>query len=314
VWFSDAGAPETFGANNWVELAPGDGEAITGMASFGNQLYIFKQSKFYVFFGNSVDGAGEPIFNYRTVAGTGAIFSEGSIVAAVDGVYFIASDGVYRTTGGQPVRISDPIRSAFVGVGSNYFAGSTVGANAGNARLGVTRDRVWLSFSNGSAYLTFIWDIRLQTWLYWDMPATHVTEMPFVAGAVSKIVFSRLDSSAKIMKFVAGQTDDNGAALNGRYRSGFWNPGQPAAESAIREWLIDGSGTVTWKTAVNDKVAVGTGASVALGTAPAIAQGRDRRAVRGRNVSFEVSGLAPWTVSRVVANVRGQRNAAQRSA
>jgi hypothetical protein len=122
-------------------------------------------------------------------------------------------------------------------------------------------------------------------------------------------LFFQPASSNVVYQLDGTSTTDAGAAMSARWRSGFWNPGQPGAESVVREWIIDGSGTVSLKTAVNDGITLGSAASVSLGTAPAVAQGRDRRSVRGRNVSLEISGTAPWSVSRMIANLRGQRNA-----
>jgi hypothetical protein len=65
LWFSDAATPETITASNFVQVTPGDGQPITGMAVFGTQLFVFKQTKFFVFYGNSTDATGLPVFNYR---------------------------------------------------------------------------------------------------------------------------------------------------------------------------------------------------------------------------------------------------------
>src|SRR5262249_12658681 len=67
VRFSDPGAPETFGANNYVDLTPNDGEAIAGVATWQNYVVVAKQTKFFVFYGTSSDSTGQPVFNYRTV-------------------------------------------------------------------------------------------------------------------------------------------------------------------------------------------------------------------------------------------------------
>ena len=72
VWFSDAGAPTTWGANNYIDLTPGDGQLIQGMIAWREFVFVFKETKFFVFTGTSTDSAGNPIFNVRTVdAGIG---------------------------------------------------------------------------------------------------------------------------------------------------------------------------------------------------------------------------------------------------
>jgi hypothetical protein len=78
----------------------------------------------------------------------------------------------------------------------------------------------------------------------------------------------------------------------------------------IREWLLDGYGDISFSTAVNDAISMGTNATVSMGSGyPTIDQGRDRRAVRCRNVSYQISSTTPlFQVNRLVANLRGQRN------
>jgi hypothetical protein len=114
VKFSDPGDAETWGANNYVDLTPNDGEVITGMVAWRDQLFVFKQNQFFVFYGNSTDGSGNPVFNYRTVdTGVGAVNGRFSTcVAAPDGVYFMSARGVYRTTGGSPPEGERPDRAA----------------------------------------------------------------------------------------------------------------------------------------------------------------------------------------------------------
>jgi hypothetical protein len=120
VNFSDAGAPETFTSTNFIDLDPGDGEVITGLQTWGNYLFVFKQTKFYVFYGEETDVTGEPIFNYRKVdTGIGCAASR-SVRAGRDGLYFLAPTGVYRTTGGAPELVSAAIDPLFNGGLSSF--------------------------------------------------------------------------------------------------------------------------------------------------------------------------------------------------
>jgi hypothetical protein len=94
VRFSDAGVPETFGANNYVDLTPGDGEHVNRLVAWGGDLYAFKDTKSFVFYGNSVDSSGNPVFNYRTVAVGAGLASGAAHAIAPEGIYFL--DGSKR--------------------------------------------------------------------------------------------------------------------------------------------------------------------------------------------------------------------------
>jgi hypothetical protein len=100
--FSDAGAPETFGANNFVRLWPGDGETMTGLVRWRDLLFAFKQTRFAVFTGTSTDSAGNPVFNYRGVDAGRGCYAAGMAVAGEEGVYFADSTGIYLTNGDTP--------------------------------------------------------------------------------------------------------------------------------------------------------------------------------------------------------------------
>lgn len=113
VYFSAAGDPETWTSTNYVQLTPGDGENITAMARWRDMLFVFKRTKFFVFGTPSTDATGAAVFNYREVASGVGAYSQGAVCAAADAVYFACPQGMYRTTGGDPVRVSDDVAPLF---------------------------------------------------------------------------------------------------------------------------------------------------------------------------------------------------------
>lgn len=327
VQFSDAGAPETMGANNWVDLTPGDGDLITTMAVYGRQLFVFKKRKFFVFYGTQTDGQGNPIFNYEAVDyGIGCESPYGATVGP-DGVYFVSPRGVYRATGPTaPVRVSEAINPLFrIGDPTDYYTGpddfrvselvtpTCLTYNDGKLYLSTTRR------SSSSTYWTLVLDLPTNRWSLWNVNARAMTTVASSAeqyNAGSAVYFA--EKGTKKLRVIPSTTvfnafGDESSAPTAYYRSGFWNPGQPGAETIVHEWLIDGISGVYFQTAVNDAAALGAQQFVDLGSS-AVSQGRDVRAVRGRNVSFQITGSPPLRVSRVVANVWGQNDPGLKSA
>jgi hypothetical protein len=68
VFFSDQGAPETFTATNFVILSHGDNEEIVGLAVWRDLIFVVKQTKMFVFYGESTDDEGLTEFNYHEVS------------------------------------------------------------------------------------------------------------------------------------------------------------------------------------------------------------------------------------------------------
>jgi hypothetical protein len=315
VRFSDAGAPETYTANSYVDLTPGDNEVIVGLCTWRDKVFVFKNSKFFVFYGVSTDPTGQPVFNYRTVnTGTGAgLLGTGlsnKCVAMDDAVYFVNGQGIFRTTGGPPEKVSGPIDPLF-GIGSaSYFTSSTDARGA--VVLCRSRKKLLVSYGFASPAYYLVFDIEHGAWSYWNIAGTAVLEYIPSIGALPILLFAANDG--KIHKFGAFTTD-NGTAIASKYRTGFQDFGVAESEKAIRALTLSGIGTVTLKTAVNDAVALSTGTSKALGTSPAVASARFPVGVRGRNISVDISATSgQWSLSHLSFDVAAVRAAGVRAA
>lgn len=311
ISFSDEGAPTTFGANNFVLLTPGDGEKIVSLVAWQNLLFAFKQSKFFVFYGNNTDSSGATVFNYREMRyGTGVSYDSSSATlisygaaAGRDGVYFVHDTGVYRTTGGAPERISDSLTPLFRGETPSYST-LTPPTVDGEKVLTVVDNRLYLSMSDGTDMRLFVHDLTDRWWTAYSIKAGPM--LPYYTSAGRTDWAFAIDGTTGIYRHGSAYTTDNGAAIDSSYRTGFADLGTPGTQKLLRELLLDGYGSPTVKVAVNDG-SLDTGAAVTLGTSPAVAQGRRRSAYRGRNFSVQFGASSAWGVSRAVAHLRSER-------
>jgi hypothetical protein len=124
--FSDEGAPNTWGANNYVDLTPGDGEQIMGLAVWREALFVFKESRFFVFYGTSSDSTGNPDFLFNSIEATVGPSSSKAIAVGRDGVYFLNQRGIYRTTGNTPELVSELLDPFFYGGTSDFYLSGTL--------------------------------------------------------------------------------------------------------------------------------------------------------------------------------------------
>lgn len=302
-------AVETFGADDYVELAAGDGEVIKGMVAWQNDLYVFKGSKFFVFYGQSEgradDGSVITNFNYRTVdTGIGAV-SDTAICAGRDGVYFLDKTGLYRTTGGPPTLLSFPVDPIFSGRRPAAYGGGVADpARLDNfASVFFFDDRVYVAFTGTGASTnnyTLVYDPRLDSWTLYDLKARMFSSFAITGTDSPELLFRH--SSGGIMRYGPAYTTDDGVAIPTRYQTGFSDFGSPVREKTIRETEVVGTGTVSvdW---TNRFDSVASGQNVTLGSSVPERK-LQRRAEVGELLSLYLSGSSPYVVHRIVPMLR----------
>lgn len=325
IWFSDndpaaTNPQETFGANNFIDLTPGDGEKILAIHAWRDLLFVFKRSKYFVFYGTSPDSSGNPIFNYRTVntgiglSATDITYAQRAVVATPDGLYFAGALGVYRTTGGPPELVSGPLTPLFTLDSSRRAPFYARGNISWNPNLAIRvqlvwSDRLYVICEDAFGSLALVYDPAVG-WVPWSMPTNVIAGTAQAQGAGGPFLYFGSGTSLLAYFPAAVNTTDNGTAITSRYRAGFSDLGSPDMKR-IHSWRVDGSGAPTLQVST-DFGALETGAALTLGTSPAIAEAVRRYAPRGRQFSWQLgasSGL--WSVNNLVANVAGKRKAGE---
>lgn len=302
VFFSDAGAPETYGANNYVHLRPGDGEQITGVVTWRDLTFVFKETVAFVFFGESVDSTGNPVFNYRRLTLPSAVnktLDFSMMSAGRRGVFFIANDGIYLTDGNQPEKVSGPLDALFEAASSSY---NLYG-------LSVTEERIAFIHDTGSTISHYVLDERHGQWSVWQFqqgatsmfaPLTSWPS-PFPFGHV---VFFALGDT--LYRTSPTATDDQGVAIVSSYQTGFSDLGYPG-QKVVRQQQVWGTGSLTASMAV-DYGSPDSGTALTLGVSPAVDEGLDRIARRGTYFSTKVAASSGyWAVNAISLQVRDGR-------
>lgn len=287
VNFSDPGAPETWGSTNYVDVTPGDGDQIRGICSHGTLTIVFKSTKFFVFYGNSTDATGNPVFNVRTVdTGIGCACDQ-QPVSTPHGVFFLGPDGVYLTDGGAPTRVSQPVDKDW------------------NIHPGTTPHFAW--FKDRLHYGGYVFDPRTNAWSYWTITSGINGVTPF-RTSVSLPEQLYVSNGSDILKQTSGVTTDNGLAIVSHYRTGFRDFGTED-EKRIVETRVFGTGAPTIKFSRDFNSTLSTGEAVTLGTSPAVDQDTAECDVDdGRLWSVQIGASSgAWTVQRLTHYVDGLR-------
>jgi hypothetical protein len=304
VGFSDAGDAETWTANNFVSITPGDGEGITALATWRELVFAFKETKFAVFTGESVGGDGNPVFNYRMVEnGVGAV---GPVCVGRPGVFFINRRGVYVTSGDQPRLISGALDPLFLGTADTPYTGDPINmAEIESASLAWVGERLYAAVATGASTSNdrlLVWDSLLDQWTVWNVPAAGMCG--FRVGDSEDLIFSYATGSNHVGRVNSSYTTDDGTAISSFWQSGFYELGSPGADAYTRYTRVWGYGSPTVSVLTDHGTSDSSAAAVTLGTSPAVAEGYHGVSYKGRLFSHKLSASSgTWSASRLQQDV-----------
>ncbi len=314
VYFSDPGAPETWTASNYIDLDPGDGEAIQAAVTWREYVFVFKETKFYVFTEESTDADGNPIFNYRKVdTGIGMCASR-AIVTNEDGVYFANEGGVYLTTGEAPTKLSGVVDHIFLANNPQAFwqYGTLGGSTKSDMAMGIWQNLLLLAWQDTSgAHRTLVYDTENGWWSLWVPNNAMKCFSTFRPDSSEVLVFGQLGSSSKKVQMMDGTaTSDNGTAIASFWRTGFYDLGISEVKR-IRQAKVWGSGTATFQVVSDFLAAASGGTSLAFaGSGYNLNPQLFRVAKRGTVFSFSMFNNTldtEWALYRIVPHLPAPR-------
>ena len=307
VFFSDAGDPDTYQPNNYVMLQPGDGSDIRGIASWGRQVFVFKEADMFVFGGESIDATGQPIFDYRAVSLPSPVAPEptayGQVVASgALGVYYVGVGGIYRTTGGPPVKVSGALSEGF-----------RVGGAIRPHGLSAVGNRVLIQQSGT------IWELdeRHGEWMsrqypqFGDAFAAPWVQWPAFANSANWDTETLFYGGGSTLLYTSGNlATDDGSAVATSYQSGYGDLGAPGIKR-LRQSVLAGTGSVRYSVGW-DYAALDTGSIADLGPSPEAGYWMDRQSRRGRLLSFGLSAASGgWRVNSIQLQLGPTRSPAK---
>lgn len=281
VHFSNAGNFAVWTSTDWVDLRPDDGESIRAVVTWGDQVFVFKETSFFVFYGNSVDSTGNSVFNFRPIDTGIGVAQDFGAVAGPDGVYFLSGNGVYRTAGGNPELVSRDIQRLFDGdppAGSDLTL-TTPAVDGRSAQMCTSKRALYVVDTSQSvvwvyAFATGQWSVNS----YANVVTTLLTtptpgDMPFA------------DSTGRVYETGNSVLLDDATAIAARYRTGFTNFGTET-KFIVREVRVTGVGTVSVGASKDWDPSAPSTTSVPLGTVTPT-PARYRVAARGNVLAYQ---------------------------
>ena len=252
VFFSNAGQPEVWETDgtsgrgrNFLDLTPGDGEQIMAAVTWRELVFVFKETKFFVMWGESTAADGTPVFNFREVVNSVGLAAKTAVCVGRDGVYFFNRRGVYHTNGGDPTLLSDRISPLWTGDPEVYYQGSPINlASIATARMAWHNEQLYVAVPTGSSTAndrTLLYDTQHQWWSVYDMPASALTQFRRVDR--DELHFGYATGPNRVGRHTLGLLDDRGTNMTSRWRSG-WSDYQLAQQKTFRETKIWATGTL----------------------------------------------------------------------
>jgi hypothetical protein len=316
VYFSDAGDPETWLTNDYVQLTPGDGEKITGAVAWRELVFVFKETKFFVFYGNSVGADGSPVFNYRPVEGGVGLASPFGIATTRNGVYFVGPDGLYRTTGSSAEKVSDAVEPLWTTDTSGYYTGGTI-SNISQCRLTALDDVIYMAFPSADGQRVLVHDTEAGWFSLYNLPAkwVHAFDGNLWFGDTKLLVHRRTDpndggtNNPIQAKWRSGWLDFNSPDVKVLRASKMWGAGEVSIGistdfeegegNLVPVYFTDSNADPQWNSEQwnTSKWADPRGLEVE----------QRRRAARGTTFSMLIRGNARWALHRATHQVRQVR-------
>ena len=252
TWETDGaqvgGATPTVRGRNFVNFTPGDGEQIMACCSWRELTFIFKETKFFVIWGESTNTDGTPVFNYREVVNQAGLRVRHALCVGRDGVYFANYRGVYVTQGGEPKLLSDLVKPIWSQDPDVYFQSAPINLAAySKARAHWHLERFYLAIPTGDNTANdrvLSYDVNYKWWTLYDLPAAALAT--FRSGDTPELHLAYSGARGfppRIGHLPFGAVTDRGGVITSRWRSGWADDGQ-SVQRTQREAKVWGTGAV----------------------------------------------------------------------
>jgi len=244
-WETDGAAGPPVRGRNFGDLTPGDGEQIMAAVTWRELVFIFKETKFFVLWGESTAADGTPIFNFREVVNSVGLASRLAVTVGRDGVYFFNRRGVYRTSGGNPELLSDRLDPLWTGNPADYYRGDPINlGQLGRVRLHWLMEQLFVAVPTGVRTVNdrmLVYDTEHKWWTVYDIAASALAG--FRRADQAELHHGYASGPQRVGHRSFGSVTDRGQPITSRWRSG-WSDYASSQVKTIRETRAWGRGAV----------------------------------------------------------------------
>lgn len=219
VFISDLIDPEGWKATSFIDIDPDNGQEITGMRLFGDQVIVFKEHSVYAIVGTSdLDFDVYPIDKQVGTTAPGSITNVGLSL-----FWFDPERGVFQFDGANFDNVADKKVVSYILAGMNKN-------EIHKARGFSYRSRYFLSVPWGADTFnsrTFVYDPRIRAWTEYDYGFFGAVERDLLAYAVG------VSNANDVMEVFKGD-NDNTAAIDAYMKTVWMSPISPSYKHRLR--------------------------------------------------------------------------------
>lgn len=227
VW-SDSFAPETWPAINYWDIAKDDGDVITCLVKYIDDLVIFKNRSCYALKGTSLDDFVLQEINSRM----GCVGPRAAAMHELK-VFFISESGFCTTNGMNVINISEMvIPDIWANVNKQYLH---------KAVLGVWEDLIWIAVPYGSGTdnnMIIMYDPKKQA--FFPMDNIDVSCFTYFNDGTGLKLFAGDPNTGRVSIQAIG-TEDFGSPVEAYWRGKFFDMDMPELEKKSRKVFVQDS-------------------------------------------------------------------------
>jgi hypothetical protein len=227
-----------------LELTSPSEPLINGVI-FRSQAFVFSSEALYILTPTIV--AGELRFSGAKVAGSRGLYSRFALAVGDEGIFYMARDGIYLTSGGESVSLTDEaLFPLFPHEGAAAVTTNTIAPPnfvfGKNTRLSYGESELYFDFiDTNAARVTLLYDIKLKGWFPYTYDPEIVCHYIEEGAGISSMLLGGADG----VLYLSAGTQDAGVAIPCAAHTPWIDNGDPRSNKQWANGMLDYTGTPT---------------------------------------------------------------------
>jgi hypothetical protein len=229
VYFSEIGEPELVQPESFFEVRTDDGDRITAIYSFIDELIIFKTKSFSKLVGDSADN-----YALAELSTEFGCVSNKAVIEYNNTLLFLDEKGIVQYNGANWELISYPVEPIFRRMNVINALDKAVAVHYS------TRNQIWFSFpidNSTENNFTVVYDYLLQAWTFFD--GFNVGAHTMAKQQLSNQALWRGDYSGNVFHFSPSFYSDNGSGFTCKIKTKFDSPDGANIQNMFRRLFLD---------------------------------------------------------------------------